>query len=129
MNNLSYQLGRLNKIVISDLYHVIYDLWKILLRGRSRDGNSISFVMAHSPGSHRNPIHGQLQIIQPIGRRLTTMKGLPTTQYLFYLLLPRGRYLYSRGLRSARENVVISYHLVRPFGFRQAEPHELRSVL
>ena len=127
MNNLSYQLGRMNKIAVPDLYPVIDDLQKILLRGR--DGNSISFVKAHASISHRYPINGRVQIIQPIGRGLSTMKGLLAAQYSFHLLLPRSRYLHSRGLRPARRNVVISNYLVRLFRSGQAGPHELRSVL
>ena len=129
MNHLSYHLGRLNKITVLDLYPIINDLQKILIRGRSRDGNSISFVKAHAPSSHRYLIHGRVQIIQPTGRGLSTMKGLPAAQYLFYLLLHRGRYLYSRGLRPTRGNVVMGNHLVRPFGSRQAGPHEHQYVL
>ena len=128
MSHLSYQLDRLNKITVPNLSPVINDLQKILLRGKSRDGNSISFVKAHAPSSHRHPIHGWVQIIQPIGRGRSAMKGLPGAQYFFHLLLPKGRYLYSRGLWPMRGNVVMGNHLVRPFGSRQAGPHELRSI-
>ena len=124
-NHVSYQLGRLNKVAVLDLYPVINDLQQILLRDRSRDGHRIIFMKAHAPRGHRYPIHGRVQTIYPIGCRRSTMKGLLAAQYFFHLFLPKGRYLNSRGLWPSRRKVIIGNHLVWPFGPRQAVPHVL----
>ena len=45
----------------------------------------------------------------PYSRGRSTMKRLPTTQYVLHLLHPEGRYLHSRGLRPAGRKVVMGY--------------------
>ena len=52
-NSLSYQLGRLDEVEVLDLYPVVDNLRKILLRGRGREGHRIILAKTHTPSDYR----------------------------------------------------------------------------
>ena len=111
-NSLSYQLGQLDEVVVPNLYPVVYNLRKIVLRGRGREGHCIILIKTYTPSNYRYPVYMRVQISKPIGRGRSTMEQLRETQYILHLLCPRGRHLHPRGLRPAWGEVAIGYHLV-----------------
>ena len=128
INNPSYQLGRLNEIAVPDLYSIVNNLQEILPMGRNRDWSGIGFMEPHAPSSHRYLIHRGINHSTEWPQ--TPQGGRVPNNVVFSLPPPLpGPNLYPRGLRPSRGNVVVSNHLVRAFGFRQARPHKFRFAL
>ena len=72
---MSYQLGRLNKIAIPDLYLVINDLLKIFLRSRGREVHRVVFMKAHATSNYKHQVNERIQIIKPISCGCLMMEG------------------------------------------------------
>ena len=98
----------------------------VLLPGRCRDAHRVVLAKTHAPSSYRHPKHVWIQIVQPIGRGLSTVERLPTAQDILHLVRLGSRYFHSLRLRPPRRNITVGYNPLRQCGPWQPRPHKLR---
>ena len=108
------------------LYPVIDNPLDVLLPGSCRNAHRVVLAKTHAPSSYRHLNHVRIQIVQPVGRGLSTVERLPVAHDILHLVRPGKRYFHSQRLRPTRRNITVGYNPLRQCEPWQPGPHKLR---
>ena len=109
----------------SDLYPAIDNPLDVFLPGPCRNAHRVVLAKTHAPSSYWHPKHVRIQIVQPVGRGLSTVERLPATHDILHLVRPGRLYFHSQRLRPMRRSITVGYNPLWKCGPRQPGPHKL----